>query len=151
MAWRWSGDKPTSEPILDRVLSIGILRTNLSENFSEIHICFIKENAFEIVVYNMTAFFSSVLMCQPGSTTQCARTEPEPVRRWERLAGPGSIPAPAGRTGKHLCKHIFYTHSSQTPHISLLRGEAWGVCCEKLGEHSSPHHGTKQHMHIQNM
>ena len=126
-----------------RVLSIGILRTNLSENLSEIHICFIKEKRLWKCRLQYDSLFFSVSMCQPGSTTQCARTEPGPVRRWERLAGPGSIPALAGRTGEHLSKHIFYTHSSQTPHISLLRGKAWGVCCEKLGEHSSPHHGTE--------
>ena len=104
-----------------RVLSIGILKTNLCGNVNEIHIFFIKEKTpLKMSSAKWRPCFSAS-MCQPGSTVQCARTEPESVRRWEHLAGPRLIPVLEGHTGKHLCKHIFYTHSSQTSHISLLR------------------------------
>ena len=37
MAWRRLGDRPLSEPMLWLILSIGILGTNFSENWCEIH------------------------------------------------------------------------------------------------------------------
>ena len=126
MAWRWPGDKPPSEPILDRVLSIGILRTNLSENFSEIHICFIKENAFEIVVYNMTAFFPRTQCVNP----EARRNVPEPSRNQSDAESFWLVPdrfQPLQAVLGNIYANIYFTPTHHRHLISRSYGARYGA------------------------
>ena len=75
MAWRWPGDKPPSEPILEYYQLVSWEQTYVKTLVRFIYVS-LRKNAFEIVVYNMTAFFPRSQCVNP----EAGRNVPEPSR-----------------------------------------------------------------------
>ena len=132
-----------------RVLSIGILRTNFSENLRFIYFS-LKKNVFENVICKMTALLLSLNVSTQKRKAMCQnRAGTSPTLR---ASGWSRIDCSSWRPYWETIMQTYILHLliTDTPYLALT-GETWGVCCEKLREHSSCHHGTEQHMHIQSM
>ena len=109
-----------------RVLSIGILRTNLSENLSEIHICFIKEKRlWKCRLQYDSLFFLGLNVSTRKHDAMCQnRAGTSPTLRasgWSRI---NSSPCRA-YWGTFMQTHILHPLITDTPYLALT-GQGMG-------------------------
>ena len=135
-----------------RVLSIGILRTNLSENLSEIHICFIKEKRLWKCRLQYDSLFFSRSQCV---NPEARRNVPDPSRDQSDAESVWLVPdrfQPLQGVLGNIYANTYFTPTHHRHPISRSYGARHGAYAVRNSENiRRPITAPKQHMHIQNV